>query len=235
MANNKCCGKANCNKKNCKNGKCKNTTVVDAVSEPVASPPPPTAPVLSVKSDNIKITTVPVSSRPQAPSPEVVKPTAEMIANPSETIRDTAATFYKLHEQYNTLRALAKPLNGLSQANKFPDNVNIKTVNIAFAVDGEEHNAEITSTQIIGDIAGLIGNELRSLIERMYQELFALEHVTTGMQKAVQQAIAATARAADSGTAPVSSAQQAASGITLQPVKSGDSAQSPENNDEEKT
>jgi hypothetical protein len=190
MASNKC-GKKNCNKPNCKSDNCKNTTAVTTAAMPV----------MAAKSDGIHITGA-RSVKPRVNSVTAV----ETISNPSEAIRDTAAAFHKLYEQYMALRILAKPLNGLPQADPFPDNVKIQNVNIAFTVDGEAHNAEISSPKLIGEIAALIANELRSLIERMYQELFALEHVTSGMQKAVQQAISGAG------------ASKTDSGITLQPV-----------------
>jgi hypothetical protein len=199
MASNKC-GKENCNKPNCKSGNCKNTTVVTATAS-TAAPAPAATPVMAAKSAGIQIT----GAKPAKARVSSVT-AVETISNPSEAIRDTAASFHKLYEQYTALRILAQPLNGLPQADPFPDNVKIQNVNIAFTVDGAAHNAEISSPRLIGEIAALIGNELRSLVERMYQELFALEHVTSGMQKAVQQAIAS------------SNASKTTSGITLQAV-----------------
>jgi hypothetical protein len=207
MASNKC-DKENCNKPNCKNGSCKKTTVIDATTTVTST--------LSAKAPGIKITSVQSANQPlrAAPAPET-------ISKPSEAIRDTAATFHKLYEQYTALRILAKPLNGLPQADPFPENVKIQNVNIAFSVDGEAHTAEISSPRLIGEIAALIGNELRSLIERMYQELFALEHVTAGMQKAVQQAIANTSKIDN--------------GITLQSVAESAAAKATEQRNEEET
>jgi len=62
---------------------------------------------------------------------------------------------------------------------------------------------------------------LRSLIERMYQELFALEHVTAGMQKAVQQAIA--------------SANKPENGVTLKAATDSSLANDTEQSNEEET
>jgi hypothetical protein len=212
MANNKC-GKENCNKPNCKNGSCKNgsckkTTVIDATTVVTST--------LSAKAPGINITT---AKNARQPNPIPTPP--ETISNPSEAIRDTATTFHKLYEQYTALRVLAKPLNGLPQADPFPENVKIQNVNIAFSVDGEAHTAEISSPRIIGELAGLIGNELRSLIERMYQELFALEHVTASMQKAVQQAISTTSKTD--------------SGITLKPAAESAVAKATEQSNEKET
>jgi hypothetical protein len=200
MASNKC-GKEKCNKPNCKSDNCKNTTVVTATASPAAFQPASATPVMAAKAAGIQITSA-KSAKPRVSAITAV----ETISNPSEAIRDTAASFHKLYEQYTALRILAQPLNGLPQADPFPDNVKIQNVNIAFTVDGAAHTAEISSPKLIGEIAALIGNELRSLIERMYQELFALEHVTSGMQKAVQQAISSAG------------ANKTTSGITLQQV-----------------
>lgn len=207
MSSNKC-SKGNCSKPNCKNGSCKKTTVIDATTTVTST--------LSAKAPGIKITSAQSANPPLLPASS-----PETVSNPSEAIRDTAATFYKLYAQYTSLRILAKPLNGLPQADPFPENVKIQNVNIAFSVDGESHTAEISSPRLIGEVAALIGNELRSLIERMYQELFALEHVTAGMQKAVQQAIANTSKVD--------------SGITLQAVAGSASAQDTEQRNEEET
>lgn len=205
MASNKC-DKEKCNKPNCKSGNCKTTTVVTATA----------APVMSATSAGVHITSA-KSAKPRISSVTAV----ETISNPSEAIRDTAVAFHKLYSQYTSLRILAKPLNGLPQADPFPDNVKIQSVNIAFTVDGEAHNAEISSAKLIGEIAALIGNELRSLIERMYQELFALEHVTSGMQKAVQQAISSAG------------VNKAENGITLQPVTTANTSRAVEPLNEE--
>jgi hypothetical protein len=219
MASNKCSKeKCNTDTKNCKTGKCNKSTAAPASDVGGASH----VSVLAAKAAGVTIASrTGAISQQQTPAVSG-QPAAEVISNPSEAIRDTAANFHKLYSQYTALRALAKPLNGLPQSNPFPDNVKIKNVIVTFTVDGdEEQTAEISSPRFIGEIATLIGNELRSLIERMYQELFALEHVTSGMQKAVQQAIA--------------SVNKPENGITLKSATESSAANDTEQANEEET
>jgi hypothetical protein len=219
MASNKC-SKEECStgNKNCKTGKCKKATAEPAGAALAAS----SVSVLAAKAAGVTIASRASAISAQQKPAVAGQPAAEVISNPSEAIRDTAANFHKLYSQYTALRALAKPLNGLPQSNPFPDNIKIKNVIVAFTVDGsEEQTAEISSPRFIGEIAALMGNELRSLIERMYQELFALEHVTSGMQKAVQQAIA--------------SANKPENGVTLKAAADSSLANDTEQSNEEET
>lgn len=220
MASNKC-KKENCgtDNKNCKTDKCKKATAAAPTSEVVSAA---SVAVLAANSAGVTIAARSGATGAQKIATSGAQPAAEVISNPSEAIRDTAANFHKLYAQYTALRTLAKPLNGLPQSNPFPDNVKIKNVIVAFTVDDDkEQTAEISSPRFIGEIATLIGNELRSLIERMYQELFALEHVTSGMQKAVQQAIA--------------SASKPENGVTLQSAKESSVVNDTEQSNEEET
>lgn len=140
------------------------------------------------------------SSPPQpGPSSEAESAsTAEtvLIEKPADAIKTAGVQFHELYARYATLRELARPLNGLSQAGVFPDNIAIKSVSIDFTVNDVQHSVTLDTIRGIGEIAPLLAAGLRVTIEQMSQELFSLQHLVSGMQQSIQQALAAASRAA---------------------------------------
>jgi hypothetical protein len=156
--------------KSCKTGKCKTTVCDEAPSKAQAIISP--APTLTA--------TVPVSSNQPADG--------TMITNPAEAIAAHAVDFTDMHARYVSLRALARPLQGLSQADKLPPSIAIKNIQILYALDGVDSEANISTVNFIGDISNLIAAELRRLVESIHNELITLEQVTTAMKSAVDSA-----------------------------------------------
>jgi hypothetical protein len=172
--------------KKCKTGKCgkgkcekasPTTTATQTVKARIALPPSVAAASAGVA--------VQAAGRTQPPE------TTISIEDPALAIRDYGAEFHKLYSQYSELRELAKPLNGLPQDRKLPDGVTVSKIVIEFSVGDVAHTAEIPGATMIVEVSALIGNGLRTLIDKMYQTLFTLDHVTKNMQSAVQNAVAA--------------------------------------------
>lgn len=165
------CKKGKCDPENCDKGNCKVSTV--STTAKLSMPP------LSVTAAGVGINSVVAKT----------ENTPVAIEDPASAIKDDAAEFYMLYSQYLALRELAMPLNKLPQTDPLPAAVKITKITIEFSVDGKSNTAEIPGTTLIGDVAVLIGNGLRAVIDKMYQKLFALSHVTASMQNAVQQAV----------------------------------------------
>ena len=110
--------------------------------------------------------------------------------NSAEAIRDSANKFHAMFDSYDKLRVLARKLNGLPQAGPYPAGVKIDKVDLAFTIDGQQHTAVISGSVIVGELAPLIANELSALIEQMHTEVFSLTHISTAMQKAIEDSIA---------------------------------------------
>jgi hypothetical protein len=136
--------------------------------------------------------TAPPQSAPQPPQPRLTSDNSAVV------IRDCAVKFNELFERYDTLRALARELNGLVQTAEYPAGVKIDNIAIAFTVGGQTRTATVTNTKIVGDIASLIANELNALVDQMYLQVFSLTHVAGVMQKAIEATT--TKRAASEST-----------------------------------
>jgi|688.fasta_scaffold203396_2 hypothetical protein len=115
--------------------------------------------------------------------------TTEVISDPAKLIKDRSANFHELYERYAVLRELASRLNGLSQAALFPENVKIPKITIEFTADDKPYSVAIDNLKLIGEVAPLISAGLRYAVETMYDDLFAVEHVASEMQKAVAAAL----------------------------------------------
>lgn len=115
--------------------------------------------------------------------------TTEVISDPAKMIKDRAANFHMLYERYATIRELASRLNGMSQAALFPDNVKLSKLTIDFTADGTDHTVTIDNLKLVGEIAPVLAAGLRYAVETMYDDLFAIEHVSSEMQKAVAAAL----------------------------------------------
>ncbi len=160
----KACGKNQCSKGKCKNKCAKPVVVVDAVAVAASTSPEPPPPAESAA--------------------------ASSNVNHAEKMSISARTFFELYSNYNTLRELAVAINGKPQTDPFPPNVKIDKVEMTFTVNDAQRTVVMTNTRLIGEVAALIGNELNSLIERMYMDIFELNHVAGAMQKAIEAAIA---------------------------------------------
>ena len=137
---------------------------------------------------------------PPGPSSEAVSDSTAgqtiVIDKPADVISSSSAEFYRLHTLYVTLRELARPLNGLSQASVLPDNVKVTKVTLNFAVNDVEYSADIDSVKNIGEVAPLLASALNISLDRMNQELFTLNQVVSGMQRAINQAVSVMANKA---------------------------------------
>lgn len=116
--------------------------------------------------------------------------TGVLIERPAEAIQAGGAKFNELYQRYTTLRELARPLNGLSQAAILPDGVRVSKVTLDFSVNGVDHTVNFDTVRNIGEIAPMLTVALRTTIEHMSQELFTMTHLVNGMQKSIQQALA---------------------------------------------
>lgn len=104
-------------------------------------------------------------------------------------IHKSANSFYEMYERYHAIQKLAKCLNGLPQSAELPANLRIKDVQFSFELDGAPYVANIADVKTKGEIAPVLANAIVSLIEKMYQEIFALTTVSTSMQRAIEAAI----------------------------------------------
>jgi len=158
-------------KASCKNNKdCNKNNCAKTCAEPVVT----------------QTVTVPVTISAPQPSSEAQQLTSD---NSPAAIRDQAAHFYELFDRYDKLRVLARRLNGLPQIGPYPTDVNIDKVELSFTVADQKHTAVISGSKIVGELASLIANELNSLIEQMYRVSFSLTHVTSAMQKAIENSV----------------------------------------------
>jgi hypothetical protein len=156
-----------CKKNGCGSGKCQATTECESSTTANASFVPP-----------------PLSAF-TAPEPA---PEYAVIQNPAAAIKTHSTTFEQLYDQYNGLRTLARPLNGLQHTDNFPANVTIHNVQIKYSVDGFDGEANISSVKSVGELAPLIGTALRELVDKIGQELLMLDRVTAAMKTAVEAA-----------------------------------------------
>jgi hypothetical protein len=166
MAKNKC-AQTKCRKSKCKNNSCDEKSKM---------------PVLEAAAE----TTVAGAQTAQ------ITTQTETITDPAATIVEKSAEFNAAYSKYLALRELARPLNGLSQSDPLPANVAVTKVAIEFSVDGKPNTAEIPGVLMIGDLAALIGNGLRRLLETMHNDLHTIGFVTNSMQQVVKNAASKT-------------------------------------------
>lgn len=135
----------------------------------------------------VSVTTAPARAVPVSHSPPPQTLTTD--TSPA-AIKEHAAAFFDLFDRYERLRVLARKLSGLSQASVYPDDVKIDKVDLTFTVAEQVYTATINGSRIVGELAPLVANELSSIIEQMYKEIFSLTHMTAGMRKAIEEVIA---------------------------------------------
>lgn len=175
-------------KKQQKNNSCSAASCNKKYKKPVAR----TMPVRVVQRNAIPPQSAPV---PPPPQPRLTSD------NSAAVIRDCAVKFNELFERYDSLRALARELNGLAQTADYPAGVKIDNIAIAFTIGGQTHTATVTNTKIVGDIASLIANELNALVDQLYLQVFSLTHVAGAMQKAIEATTAKRASSESTGGA----------------------------------
>ena len=146
----------------CKNAKCDSTNCADTA--------PASAPVLTA------------GAAVSSVSDQV------LINNPTAAIKIHALNFDSLYSSYNSLRNLARPLNGLQQSDPIPPGVKIKSVKIDYEVDGEPGTASISDVIFVGELAPLIGPALKKRIAEIRSELNILDSVTTAVKAVVGNA-----------------------------------------------
>ena len=135
-------------------------------------------------------TAVPAAASPPLSAFTATAPAQEyaVIQNPAAAIKTHSTNFDQLYAQYNGLRTLARPINGLQHTDNFPANVTIHNVQIKYSVDGFDGEANISSVKSVGSLAPLIGLALRELVDKIGQELSLLDQVTAAMKTAVESA-----------------------------------------------
>lgn len=174
--------KKKCARTKCDKSKCKNKACDSKIMPPVLTAAVPT------------ITATPRAAQLSAQN--------ETITDPAATIVEKSANFNAAYSKYLALRELARPLNGLSQSDPLPANVAVTKVMLEFSVDGKPNTAEIPGVAMIGDLAALIGNGLRLLLETMHNDLHTIGFVTNSMQQVVKNA--ATKAGGTAGTTTTS-------------------------------
>lgn len=108
----------------------------------------------------------------------------------AERIHKSATTFYDVYSRYNAVRELAKQINGLPQSGALPPHVKINSIEFSFTIGDAAHVVSMAEVKTAGEIAPLLASTLSTLIEKMYQEIFSLNNISTAMQRAIETAIA---------------------------------------------
>lgn len=91
---------------------------------------------------------------------------AQIIAKAGEAIADA-------YRKYDAVRMLANRLNGLAESAPLPAGVQIKTVKIAFELDGAHWNVEVGPVQRAGDLARLLSSTIEDLVKTIRDEASA--------------------------------------------------------------
>lgn len=104
------------------------------------------------------------------PGVQTMSPTnvsAERI-NPSTFMRDMTAEMERLYQRFDTLKALAAEINGLSTSDPLPAQVIFKGLTLDFAIskNGEtkDHSVKMQAISCIGDVSNLMSNEFGFII-----------------------------------------------------------------------
>ena len=88
--------------------------------------------------------------------------------NPSTFMRDMSAEMESLYKRFDTLKALAAELNGMSTDEQLPPQVIFKGLTLDFAISKEgkttDHSVKMQALSCIGDITNLMSNEFGFII-----------------------------------------------------------------------
>lgn len=113
---------------------------------------------------------------------------AALINNPASAIKTHAINADALYAAYNSLRNLAKPLNGLQHTDQIPAGLKIKAVRVEYELDGVHAVANISGISAVGELAPLIGPALRRNIADIRDELNLLDSVVAAVKPLVNSA-----------------------------------------------
>lgn len=137
--------------------------------------------------NNINIPVVVDAVSVQNPAP--VETRTEDAAVTAARIQQNASTFYSLYERYNTVRELARVLNGLQQNSPFPNDVKIEQLELTFNIAGVSQSVTMAEPRAVGELAPIIASTLSTFIELMHQEIFNLNTSSAAMQQAIENTI----------------------------------------------
>ena len=122
-------------------------------------------------------------------NPASAETRTEDAAITASRIQQNAVAFYALYERYNTLRELARVLNGLQQNSPFPADVKIEQIEMTFNIGGVSRSVTMAEPRMVGEIAPMLASTLSTFIELMHQEIFTLNTASTAMQQAIENTI----------------------------------------------
>lgn len=112
---------------------------------------------LPVSLSAISPNTVPAVSTPSTAAP------AQLIAKAGEAIVDA-------YRRYDAVRMLGSRLNGLPESAPLPAGVQVKTVKIAFEIDGAHWTVEVGPIIRVGDLARLLSSSIEDLVNKIRNE-----------------------------------------------------------------
>lgn len=127
-----------------------------------------------------------VTAASKAAAPQTVTEDAMFTA---ERILKSATFFHELYARYNAVRELAKQLNGLPQSSPLPAAVKIDKIEFSFTIGEQAHVVSMAEVKTAGEIAPILASTLSTCMEKMYQEIFSLNNISTAMQRAIETAI----------------------------------------------
>lgn len=113
--------------------------------------------------------------------------------NPAKYVNDASNRMLDLYEAYEKLRIIGKQLNGKLLTDPLPETLKIEGIRLTFKTvdDGKESvPASITlkSVSNVGDLSGLIANELGFIIMSLQQESSSISEIITKTQEQVSKA-----------------------------------------------
>lgn len=206
-------------------------TIIDAQSVPTTTPMTQNVPVRINTAQMGKVIQEMASKAMTAatvPGVQMEAPAVERV-NPSTFMRDMTTEMERLYQRFDTLKALAAEINGMSTDEQLPPQVIFKGLTLDFAIskDGEtkDHSVKMQALSCIGDISNLMSNEFGFIIASL-RELS--RQVADLAQKTNERCVEAfkdwektnkTKQVVTNGTtdAATTTPEQAAAPITLQP------------------
>jgi hypothetical protein len=98
-----------------------------------------------------------------------------------------------LYDAYEKLRSIGKQLNGKLLTDPLPETLKISGIKLTFTtVDGGKESApssiDLKSVSSVGDLSGLIANELGFIIMSLQQEAGSIAEIITKTQEQVGKA-----------------------------------------------
>lgn len=141
-----------------------NPKIVDAVSTPANVP-------VKINTSQLNKVLQDMASKAMTaatvPGVQTEVPQVERI-NPSTFMRDMSTEMESLYKRFDTLKALAAELNGMSTDEQLPPQVIFKGLTLDFAISKEgkitDHSVKMQALSCIGDITNLMSNEFGFII-----------------------------------------------------------------------